>query len=131
MTRIRPRDGRQPRRPAAGFPPMTRLFRIVALFGAMVAAATAASTAQAATFKSCGDAKPSKGYAYFDYPMNVKARGVNCFTAKLLAGRHMDTCDLDRAKCQIDFWTCKRSFFGNSGTRVRCAYGARRVKFIY
>ena len=110
---------------------MTRLIRLLVLFGVMVAAATAASSASAATSKSCGDAKPSKHYRFFDYPMNVKASGVNCFTAKLLALRHMETCNLEKAKCHIDFWTCKRTFFGNSGTRVRCAYEQRRVKFIY
>jgi hypothetical protein len=107
---------------------MTRLVRFLALFGVMVAAATAASTASAAGYKSCGDIGATQ---------HVRAHGLTCFAARAVAERHSDTsipggaCDLAKRKCHIDFFTCKRTFFGNSGTRITCSYDGRRVKFFY
>jgi hypothetical protein len=62
---------------------------------------------------------------------------VSCRTARRLARRHYhrigdgESCDLRNASCTIGAWKCSRTFFGNSGTRVRCTRGAARVRFIY
>ena len=107
---------------------MTRLARSVLLFAVMVAAATAASTASAASWKSCGDVAATQ---------QVRAFKLNCFSARALAERHSDTsvpggaCDLSRNRCRIDAFVCKRTFFGNSGTRVTCRYGKRAARFTY
>ena len=107
---------------------MTRLVRSLVLFGVMVAAATAASSASAATYKSCGDIAATQ---------HVRAHKLTCFAARAVAERHSDTsipggaCDLSRRTCHIDFFTCKRTFFGTGGTRVKCSYDGRWVKFYY
>ncbi len=108
---------------------MTRLARTALLFAVMVAAATAASsTAHAASWKSCGDIAATQ---------QIRALKLNCYSARALAERHSDTsipggaCDLSRSKCRIDAFVCKRTFFGNSGTRIKCAFGKRQVRFFY
>jgi hypothetical protein len=97
-------------------------------------AAIAAGPAYAATTRHCGDiATQSRP----DAPQNVRALGTSCATARRLARRHYhrigdgERCDLSRASCTLGAWTCRRSFFGNSGTRVRCSRGADRVRFFY
>jgi hypothetical protein len=107
---------------------MTRLARLVLLFGVMVAAATASSTASAASWKSCGDVAATQ---------EIRAFALNCSSARALAERHSDTsipggaCDLSRNRCRIDAFVCKRKFFGNSGTKIRCSFGKRQVRFFY
>ena len=101
---------------------MTRLARLVLLFGVMVAAATAASSAQAATWKHCGDAGVTQ---------HVQAKKLNCFTARLVAERHAGMCGRAKAKCQIDFYACKRATPAAGRARVTCRWNTRAVRFHY
>ena len=94
--------------------------------------AAAAPASSALPERRCGDvAGPPSA------PQGVVATGVSCATAKRLARRHAartgrgERCDLRKASCRLDGWRCRRTFFGNSGTRVRCARGAARVRFFY
>jgi hypothetical protein len=54
-----------------------------------------------------------------------------------LARRHERTsgrgerCDLAEPSCRLDGYSCRRTFLGNSGTRVRCTRGEARVRFFY
>ena len=101
----------------------------LALFALLAAAAPAASGLRE---RRCGDvAGPPSA------PQGVRAAGVSCATAKRLARRHAnrsgrgERCDLRKASCRLGGWRCRRTFFGNSGTRVRCIRGAARVRFFY
>ena len=100
----------------------------------ILAAATIAGSANAATERQCGDIGT---LSQPDAPQHVRALGTGCTTARRVARRHWhrigdgERCDLSKAKCTIGAWTCRRTFFGNSGTRVRCSRGADRVRFIY
>lgn len=88
--------------------------------------------AQARTERRCGDVRGA-----VDAPQDVRALGVSCTTARRLAAHHTRTsgrneqCALAKPSCRLDGWTCRRTFFGNSGTRVRCTKGDRRVRFFY
>jgi hypothetical protein len=88
--------------------------------------------ATGATEHSCGVAGPGLQAA-----QGVHATGVSCTAARRLARRHSvrngrnDACDLAKVSCRLDGYTCRRTFFGNSGTRVRCTQGAKRVRFFY
>jgi hypothetical protein len=105
---------------------------LLALVALAVLAATA--TAAPAVENRCGDVVV-KGL--FDTPQDVRALGVSCRRAKRLARHHYrssgrnETCDLAKPSCRLDGWTCRRTFFGNSGTRVRCTSGERRVRWFY
>jgi hypothetical protein len=72
-----------------------------------------------------------------DTAQNVRALNVSCRTAVSLARSHMRSrlagqrCDLGKASCTLRGYTCRRTFFGNSGTRVRCTKGIHRVRFFY
>jgi hypothetical protein len=99
---------------------------------AVVLLLLAATAAPASTERRCGVAGSA-----FDAPQDVRALGVSCRTARALARKHSrndgrnDVCDLAKPSCRLDGWSCKRTFFGNSGTRVRCLKGAARVRFFY
>jgi hypothetical protein len=102
----------------------------------LVAAGLLAGTASASTnhWQRCGRADVN---GYPDNPLRVRALGVTCKTAKGIARHHYrhigdgEKCDLDRPKCVVLGFTCRRTFFGNSGTRVRCRGDNAYVKFIY
>jgi hypothetical protein len=72
-----------------------------------------------------------------DAPQRIRAEGVGCRFAVSLAARHYRSverggrCRLRRPSCRIGRYRCRRTFFGNSGTRVRCRRGERSVRFIY
>jgi hypothetical protein len=94
--------------------------------------AAAAPAASGVRERRCGDvAGPPSA------PQDVRAAGVSCRTAKRLARRHEarvdrgERCDLRKPVCRLDGWRCRRTFFGNSGTRVRCSRGAARLRFFY
>jgi hypothetical protein len=95
-----------------------------------VLAAAAPSTAAADT--PCGDILTRP-----DAPQRIRADGVGCERARVLAVRHYRSverggrCRLKRPSCRLSGYRCRRTFFGNSGTRVRCARGERRVRFVY
>jgi hypothetical protein len=99
-----------------------------------VALLVAASAAPAASFTKCGRANVN---GYPDNPLRVKAEHTTCAEAKRVARKHYrrigdgKSCNLKNASCVVLGFTCRRSFFGNSGTRVRCAKGEARVRFIY
>jgi hypothetical protein len=103
---------------------------LVLLVGAGLVAG--AGTASAATERRCGDVPGA-----VDAPQDVRARGVSCRRARSLARRHSrnsgrnDTCALAKPSCRLDGWTCRRSFFGNSGTRVRCTRGEAVARWFY
>lgn len=90
------------------------------------------TVATAAREHSCGAAG-----ADFFAAQGVYATGVSCTAARRLARRHSrmngrnDVCALAKPSCRLDGYTCRRTFFGNSGTRVRCTKGAKRVRFFY
>jgi hypothetical protein len=90
------------------------------------------SAAGARTEHRCGDVRGA-----VDAPQDVRALGVSCTAARRLAARHSrhsgrnEVCALAKPSCGLDGWTCRRTFFGNSGTRVRCTKGDRRVRFFY
>jgi hypothetical protein len=97
---------------------------------ALAALALAVPSAHAET--KCGEATNAP-----DTAQDIRATHVTCTKAKQLARHHMRTrdrgqrCDLRKASCVLDGYTCRRTFFGNSGTRVRCASGMRLVRFFY
>jgi hypothetical protein len=107
------------------------------LIAILLATAATVGTANAAPVeKHCGNLDP--GFSHPDWPQDVRARGVSCHTARRLARKHLHrsrpdgSCDLRKAKCRIGRYTCRRSFFGDSGTRVRCtAPDGDRVRFFY
>jgi hypothetical protein len=82
--------------------------------------------------KRCGDVSTAP-----DTAQDVRATNVTCRSAISLARRHMRTsragrrCDLRKASCTLRGYTCRRRFFGNSGTRVRCTKGIATVRFFY
>lgn len=109
--------------------------RRIATVAVTLAALAAAAPANAATTRHCGDIGT---LATPDAPQNVRAVGTSCTTARRLARRHWhrssagERCDLAKAKCTIGTWTCRRTFFGNSGTRVRCTRpDGDIVRFFY
>jgi len=66
----------------------------------------------------------------------VRATFTKCRAAKRIARRHFrrvsdGRCDLDERTCRVGRFTCRRRFFGNSGTRVRCTHGPQAVRFLY
>jgi hypothetical protein len=97
-----------------------------------IAIGSAATSATGATEHSCGAAGTD-----FLAAQGVYATGVSCIAARGLARRHSrmygrnDVCALDKPSCLVDVYPCRLSFFGNSGTRVRCTKGAKRVRFFY
>jgi hypothetical protein len=114
---------------------MPRLAALVLAALALTLALSASSPAAAVEVENrCGDVVKA---GFFDTPQAVKALGVSCRRAKRIATRHWRTsgrnehCDLAKPSCTIQGWTCRRHFFGNSGTRVRCASGNRRVRWFY
>jgi hypothetical protein len=72
-----------------------------------------------------------------DAPQRIRAEGVGCRFALSLAARHYRSverrgrCRLRRPSCRLSGYRCRRAFFGNSGTRVRCRRGERSVRFVY
>src|SRR3954451_14335775 len=78
----------------------------------LAALALAAPAAHADT--KCGDATNAP-----DTAQDIRATHVTCAKAKQLARHHMRTrdrgqrCDLVKASCVLDGYTCRRSFFGN------------------
>jgi hypothetical protein len=106
--------------------------RRLAFLAALAALAIVASTAHAAAEKRCGDLNNAP-----DTAQDIRALGVSCSTAKSIARSHRrqvhsgEKCDLRKASCTISGYTCRRTFFGNSGTRVRCTNGPKRVRFFY
>jgi hypothetical protein len=107
--------------------------RTLTLLAALAALALAApALARAAAEKRCGDLNNAP-----DTAQDIRATHVTCAKAKQLARHHMRTrdqgqrCDLRKASCVLDGYTCRRTFFGNSGTRVRCASGMKLVRFFY
>jgi len=105
-----------------------------ACLAALLLALACAVPAGAATERHCGDLG---SLSTPDAPQNVRALFVGCATARHLARRHWnrvgdgERCDLAAPACTLDGWRCRRTFFGNSGTRVRCTSGEARVRFIY
>ena len=106
--------------------------RRLAFLTALAALALAASTARAAAEKRCGDLSSAP-----DTAQDIRALGVSCATARSIARSHHrrldrgEQCDLRKASCMLAGFTCRRTFFGNSGTRVRCTSGPKRVRFFY
>ncbi len=106
--------------------------RKLAILATLAALAIAASTARAAAEKRCGDLSNAP-----DSAQDIRALGVSCATARSIARRHHrridagEACDLRKASCVLSGFTCRRTFFGNSGTRVRCTSGPKRVRFFY
>src|SRR3954452_1949777 len=101
---------------------------------AILAALAFAAPAQATTERACGDIGT---LSQPDAPQAVKALHTSCRNARRLARRHWhrvgdgERCDLAKRSCTLGAFTCRRTFFGNSGTRVRCTAGNRRVRFFY
>jgi hypothetical protein len=101
----------------------------------LLCAAVATSAQAAPADKRCGDLAT---FSHPDRPQRIRAHGLGCHAARTLARKHFnriglgERCDLNNASCVIGRFTCARSFFGNSGTRVRCtAPDGDRVRFIY
>jgi hypothetical protein len=100
---------------------------------AVLIALAAATAAPAAVEVRCGDVHSDS----VQPPQDVRALGVSCRKAKRLARRHdassgrYDHCSLAKPSCTLDGWKCRRTFFGNSGTRVRCTMDQKRVRFFY
>jgi hypothetical protein len=98
----------------------------------LLAALAWAASASAAAETPCGNI-PGAASA----PQDVRVTGVDCATGKRLARRHAartgatKKCDLRKASCSLDGWRCRRTFFGNAGTRVRCTQGPATVRFFY
>ena len=110
--------------------PVRRLAAFTVL--ALLLAGATATAAGAAGERRCGDAGSAP-----DAPQDVRATGVSCSHARSLARAHSrqnlrgQHCDLAKASCRLQGYTCTRTFFGDSGTRVRCSDGPRRVRFFY
>ena len=106
--------------------------RTILLFAAL--AACCAAPASAHDEKSCGDLPGA-----VDAPQDVRVAGTTCAVGKALARRHAtmsgrnERCDLAKRSCVLTGWRCTRTFFGNSGTRVRCRRGNThaRARWFY
>jgi hypothetical protein len=113
-------------------PALSLVVALIALAGVAPVAWTAPA-ASAATEHRCGAADKGDLLGAQD----VRAKGIGCTSARRLARHHSDTsgrdgdCSLAKSSCRLDGYTCRRSFFGNSGTRVRCSKGGKRVRFLY
>jgi hypothetical protein len=107
-----------------------RTLTVLAALAALVLAAPA--LARAAAEKHCGDLNNAP-----DTAQDIRALGVSCAKARSIARSHRrqvhagEKCDLKKPSCTISGYTCRRTFFGNSGTRVRCTNGPKRVRFFY
>jgi hypothetical protein len=106
--------------------------RTFVLVAALAALALAPALARAATEQRCGDVTNAP-----DTAQDVRALGVSCATARSIARTHFHSvqrdgkCNLANASCTIRGYTCRRTFFGNSGSRIRCTNGPKRVRFFY
>lgn len=102
----------------------------VLLLTAVVTLAAAPAASASAPDHGCGGLEPTG-------PQQIRAAHVSCAGARRVARAHDQEshaggpCDLRRATCGVHGYTCSRSFFGDSGTRVRCTRGARVVGFVY
>ena len=109
---------------------MTRAALVLAAVAAL--AALPASHALAATEQRCGAASSALTAA-----QDVRAIEVSCVQARRFARRFTarngrnEVCDLAKRSCVLDRYTCHSSFLGNSGTRVRCAKGTKKIRFFY
>src|SRR3954466_1052307 len=123
-------SARQNRR--SGPRPRHLTMRTLTLLAALAALALAPALARAAGEKRCGDLSNAP-----DTAQDIRALGVSCTTARAIArGHHRqldagERCDLRKSSCTLSGYTCRRTFFGNSGTRVRCTNGPKRVRFFY
>ena len=112
------------------------LLAALALCAALAVTVPAGATTPASlrVENRCGDIVNGD---FADTPQDVRALGVSCRRARRLARQHYrsiglrERCDLYKSVCVIDGWTCRRTFFGDSGTRVRCTSGERRVRWFY
>jgi hypothetical protein len=106
--------------------------RLLLIATLLLTLAAAAARADAASEKRCGDVSKAP-----DTAQDVRALNVSCRSALSLARSHMKSvhagqhCDLRKKSCTLRGYTCRRPFFGNSGTRVRCTKGTHRVRFFY
>ena len=106
--------------------------RLLLIATVLLTLAAGAARAEAAVEKHCGDVSRAP-----DTAQDVRALNVSCRAAVSLARSHMRSnragqrCDLRKASCTLRGYTCRRTFFGNSGTRVRCTKGVHRVRFFY
>ena len=70
-------------------------------------------------------------------PRDIRVTGVDCATGKRLARRHAnrtgkkERCDLRKASCSLDGWTCKRRGSGDAATQVSCKLSFGRVTWLY
>ena len=82
--------------------------------------------------RACGDAGTAS-----TSPRDVAVEGVDCATGRRLARRHAnrtgrgEKCDLRKASCKLDGWTCRRRSSGSSGTKVSCRLSFGRVTWIF
>ena len=110
---------------------MTRA-HVLVLTAVVALLLVAVPAAPAATEKACDDVPGA-----VDAPQDVRALNVGCTAARRLAKWHSnhsgrnERCSLAKKACTHDGWRCTRTFFGNSGTRVRCTKGSARVRFFY
>ena len=101
-----------------------------AAFALFLVALTAAPASAAE--RRCGDLAGA-----VDAPQGIRAERASCTTARRLASRHSrnngrnDVCALAKPSCRLGDWRCRRTFFGNSGTRVNCTRGSAHVRFFY
>jgi hypothetical protein len=106
--------------------------RTLTLLAALAALALAPALARAASEKRCGDLSTAP-----DTAQDIRALGISCAKARSIARSHHrqvgagERCDLRKSSCTLSGFTCRRTFFGNSGTRVRCTSGPKRVRFYY
>ena len=106
--------------------------RLLLTAAVLLTFAVGAARADGAAEKRCGDVSTAP-----DTAQDVRAVNVSCRAAVSLARSHMRSnragqrCDLRKASCTLRGYTCRRTFFGNSGTRVRCTKGNHRVRFFY
>jgi hypothetical protein len=106
--------------------------RTLTILAALAALALAPAVARATAEKRCGDLSATP-----DTAQDIRALGLSCSAARTLARSHHrqidagERCDLRKSSCTITGYTCRRTFFGNSGTRVRCTHGPKRVRFFY
>jgi hypothetical protein len=106
--------------------------RLLLVATVLLALSAGAARADGAVEKRCGDVSKAP-----DTAQDVRALNVSCRAAVSLARSHMRSnlagqrCDLHKASCTLRGYTCRRTFFGNSGTRVRCTKGINRVRFFY
>ena len=109
---------------------MIRAFAVLAAVALLAALPSSAIAAPEEV--RCGDAGTKT-----TSPQDVRVKGVDCASGKRLARRHAnrtgkgEKCDLKKASCSLDGWSCRRAFFGNSGTKVSCKLSFGRVTWIY